>query len=162
MMTIKSKYFYGNEVSSYGQEHGYVDYRTLAKAFNGVMSNNLISLTDGVIGYWEQESGFIDHSEQIKELREQIEELENSIEEQDEETEAAIADIEEQIEELECEQDRQPDIFQWFIVDSNGVEILKKAGEIVYYNSELNMYLWGVTHFGTSWDYVLTNIKIEL
>lgn len=167
MMTIKSKYFYGNEVSSYGQEHGYVDYRTLAKAFNAVMSNDLISLTDGVIGYWEQESGFIDNTEQIEELREQIEELENAItedstEEQDEEITAAIADIEEQIKELEYEQDRQPDIFQWYIVNSNGAEILEEAGEIVYYNNELDMYLWGVTHWGTSWDYVLTNIKIEL
>jgi hypothetical protein len=24
------------------------------------------------------------------------------------------------------------------------------------------MYIWGVTHYGTSWDYVLTDIKIEL
>ena len=94
MMTIKSKYFHGNEVSSYGQEHGYVDYRTLAQAFDAVMSNDLIKLTEGVIGYWEQESGFIDNSEQIKELREQIEELENSIEEQNEETGAIIADLE--------------------------------------------------------------------
>ena len=129
MMTIRSKYFYGNEVSSYGQENGYVDYRTLAKAFDAVMSNDIISQTDGVIGYWEQESGYIDNSDQIEELEE--------------------------------EQDRQPDIFQWFIVSDNGAEILKEAGEIVYYNSELDMYLWGVTHWGTSWDYVLTNIKIE-
>ena len=128
MMTIRSKYFYGNEVSSYGQENGYVDYRTLAKAFDAVMSNDIISQTDGIIGYWEQESGYIDNAEQIEELEE--------------------------------EQDRQPDIFQWFIIDYQGAEILKEAGEIVYYNSELDMYLWGVTHWGTSWDYVLTNIKI--
>ena len=162
MMTIKSKYFYGNEVSSYGQEHGYVDYRTLAQAFDAVMSNDLIKLTEGVIGYWEQESGFIDNSEQIEELREQIEELENSIEEQDEETGSIIADLEEQIKDLEYEQETQRDIFQWYIVNSNGAKILEEAGEIVYYNSELDMYLWGVTHWGTSWDYVLTNIKIEL
>lgn len=167
MMTIKSRYFYGNEISNYGQEHGYVDYRTLAKAFDAVMNNDIINRTDGVIGYWEQESGFIDHTEQIEELRERIEELENAItedstEEQDEETTAAIAYLDEQIEELECEQDRQPDIFQWYIVTDNGAEILKEAGEIVYYNSELDMYVWGVTHWGTSWDYVLTNIKIEL
>lgn len=166
MMTIRSKYFYGNEVSSYGQENGYVDYRTLAKAFDAVMSNDIISQTDGVIGYWEQESGYVDNSDQIEELEEAIEALEDEItedstEEQDAATQEKIDELREQIEELEEEQDRQPDIFQWFIVSNNGAEILKEAGEIVYYNSELDMYLWGVTHWGTSWDYVLTNIKIE-
>lgn len=166
MMTIRSKYFYGNEVSSYGQENGYVDYRTLAKAFDAVMSNDIISQTDGVIGYWEQESGYVDNSDQIEELEEAIEALEDEItedstEEQDAATQEKIDELREQIEELEEEQDRQPDIFQWFIVSDNGAEILKEAGEIVYYNSELDMYLWGVTHWGTSWDYVLTNIKIE-
>ena len=167
MMTICGKYFYGNEVSEYGQKNGYVDYRTLAKAFDAVMCNDLMQQTDGAgLGYWEQESGFIDNSEQIEELENQIEELEDMItedstEEQDEETTAKIDELREQIEELEEEQDRQPDIFQWFIVDNQGAPILDEAGEIVYYNSTLDLYLWGVTHWGTSWDYVLTNIKID-
>ena len=167
MMTICGKYFYGNEVSEYGQKNGYVDYRTLAKAFDAVMCNDLMQQTDGAgLGYWEQESGFIDNSEQIEELENQIEELEDMItedstEEQDEETTAKIDELREQIEELEEEQDRQPDIFQWFIVDNQGAQILDEAGEIVYYNSTLDLYLWGVTHWGTSWDYVLTNIKID-
>lgn len=167
MMTICGKYFYGNEVSEYGQKNGYVDYRTLAKAFDAVMCNDIMQQTDGAgLGYWEQESGFIDNSEQIEELESQIEELEDMItedstEEQDEETTVKIDELREQIEELEEEQDRQPDIFQWFIVDSQGAQILDEAGEIVYYNSTLDLYLWGVTHWGTSWDYVLTNIKID-
>ena len=33
--------------------------------------------------------------------------------------------------------------------------------EIVYYNEELDMYVWGITHYGTSWDYVLTDIAIK-
>lgn len=164
-MKITSKYFYGNEVSEYGQENGYVDYRTLAKSFDAVMSNDIMSKT-AEIGYWEQESGYVDNSEEIEELEEKITELEDlitedSTEEEDAETTAKIDEIREQIEELEEEQDRQPEIFQFFIVSDNGAEILKKAGEIVFYNEELDMYLWGVTHWGTSWDYVLTNIRIE-
>ena len=27
------------------------------------------------------------------------------------------------------------------------------------YNETLDIWLWGVTHYGTSWDYVLTNIR---
>ena len=35
-MTLKSVYFYGNKVSEYGIENGFVDYGTLAKAFASV------------------------------------------------------------------------------------------------------------------------------
>lgn len=54
--SVAGKYFYGNEISEYGQEHGFVDYRTLAKAFDAVMCNDIISKTQE-IGYWEQENG---------------------------------------------------------------------------------------------------------
>lgn len=60
----------------------------------------------------------------------------------------------------ECE--NMPEIFQCYIISESGAEILKTwTEEIVYYNEELNMYVWGVTHFGTSWDYVLTDIKLN-
>jgi len=180
-----SNYFYGNKVSDYGIEHGYVDYRTLAKAFDGVLANDIIEKTNYIVGEWEQESGIIDNSDEIDEIREQIEELEeqrdnlegeepdeddtdeyiekyNEWEKKLEELENQIAELEEQIEELEEEQENSyyPEIFQYYIVDGNGAEILKEAEEIVFYNYELDMYVWGVTHWGTSWDYVLTNIKI--
>ena len=32
------------------------------------------------------------------------------------------------------------------------------VGETEY--EELDMFLWGITHFGTGWDYVLTDLKI--
>ena len=62
------------------------------------------------------------------------------------------------IEELEDEQAEIPEIYQYYIVSDNGARILEEFNEIVFYNEELDMYLWGVTHYGTSWDYVLTNI----
>lgn len=53
------------------------------------------------------------------------------------------------------------EIFQYYIISEYGVDILKKyTEEIVYYNQELDIYLWGITHFGTPWDYVLTDIDI--
>lgn len=119
-MIWTSEYFYGNKISDYGLKNGYVDYRTLAKAFDAVLNNNIFEAMD--FGEWELESDC----------------------DYDEETES------------------YEDIFQYYIVSDNGAEILKEAGEIVYYNEKLDMYLWGVTHYGTSWDYVLTDIKIEL
>ena len=164
-MTLKSVYFYGNKVSEYGIENGFVDYGTLAKAFDAVLNNNIMEQTAD-LGYWEQVSGMIDNSEEIEEIREQIEELEEQItedstEEQDEETSDKIRELEEQIEELEREQDEPAEVYQWYIVSDPGSRILEEAGEIVYYNEYLDMYLWGVTHWGTSWDYVLTNIAID-
>lgn len=122
MMFVHGKYFYGNEVSEYGQEHGYVDYATLSKAFDAVLNNDIMQKTYD-IGYWEQESGFFDDEE---------------------------------------EQDYYPEIYQYYIVSDNGARILKEINEVVFYNEELDMYIWGVTHFGTSWDYVLTDIKCNV
>ena len=52
----------------------------------------------------------------------------------------------------------EPEIYQYYIVSSDGTDILKDINEIVFYHYELDIYLWGVTHWGTSWDYVLTDI----
>jgi hypothetical protein len=156
-MTRFNEYFYGNKISDYGLENGYVDYRTFAKAFNAVLNNDIMNKTYD-IGYWDQESGFVDNSDEIEALKEKIEELEEKIEDDDNIT-AQIEELEEKIEELENEQDELPEVFQWYIIDDNGARICKEFNEIVYYNEELDMYLWGVTHWGTSWDYVLTDIK---
>ena len=130
MKTIKSKYFYGNEVSQYGLENGYVDYRTLAKAFDAVMVNDITKLFYcDINGEWNELEYYngseywtdVDGSEHYNE------------------------------------------VFQYYIIDGNGAGILSTwTDEIVYYLPVLDMYVWGVTHFGTSWDYVLTDIKIDM
>lgn len=54
------------------------------------------------------------------------------------------------------------EIYQYYIISQSGFETLQRfTDEIVFYNEELDMYVWGVTHYGTSWDYVLTNIAIK-
>lgn len=160
-------YFYGNEASLYAREQGYLDYATLAKAFDAVMNNNIISATSE-IGYWEQVNGIIDNSEEVEELKQQLEDIEREkteeytkLEGKYTELEERIEELEERIEELEEENDNR-EIFQYFIISNSGAEILKEwTSEIVFYNEELNMYVWGVTHFGTSWDYVLTDIELN-
>lgn len=53
------------------------------------------------------------------------------------------------------------DIFQEYIISDAGYRFLEEyTDEIVLYNERLDIYLWGITHFGTSWDYVLTDIKL--
>ena len=149
-------YFCGNKISEYGRKHGRVDYATLAKAFDAVLNNNIMQATDWE--YWEQENGYIDNEDEIDEIREQIEELEA---ERDAAEESSPEALEDKIEELEEEQN-PGEIFQYYIISDNGARILEDyTDEIVFYNSELDMYVWGVTHWGTSWDYVLTDIQCE-
>lgn len=158
---MEKKYYYGNPISEYGLQNGRVDYGTLAKAFDAVLNNDIMNLTYD-IGYWEQVSGIIDNSEEIEELEEKRDELEEENESSPSQIlENEINEINEQIEELESEQDDECEVFQWFIVDDWGARLLQDIDEVVYYNEKLNMYLWGVTHYGTSWDYVLTSIKID-
>ena len=151
---MEKKYFYGNEISKYGLENGYVDFATLAKSFDCVLCNNIASR---IYETMEQVGGFIDNSEEIEELEKQIYEGEESGSISQEE----IDDIQEKIDELQNEQDEIPEVYQWYIVSDNAKSILEDAEQIVYYDDELDIYVWGVTHFGTSWDYVLTSIKID-
>ena len=53
---VVGKYFFGNEISEYGQKNNRVDYATLAKSFDAVISNDLMEKTTD-IGYWELENG---------------------------------------------------------------------------------------------------------
>ena len=125
--THKSKYFYGNEISEYGLKNGYVDYRTLAKAFEGVLVNDITKLFYAEINGEYNEPELVNGCDYDEENGEYIE------------------------------------IYQYIVIDNNGAEILQElTNEIVYYIPLLDCYVWGVTHYGTSWDYVLTDIKIEL
>lgn len=38
-------------------------------------------------------------------------------------------------------------------ITEEAARIMKESGsdEIVYYSKELDMYIWGITHYGTSW-----------
>ena len=139
----RSQYFYGNKISDYGLENGFVDYRTLAQAFDAVLCNDIIQKT---VGYWEPYCGTEYYYEDRNGDRLTCEEYESL---SDEEQESCT--------------ELYHEVFQWYIITENGAKILEElTNEIVYYNKKLDMYVWGVTHWGTSWDYVLTDIRIEL
>lgn len=54
------------------------------------------------------------------------------------------------------------EIFQEYIISDFGYIFLRDhTDEIVHYNEELDLYLWGVTHLGTAWDHVLTGIELQ-
>ncbi len=140
--TWNSEYFYGNKISEYGLKNGYMDYRTLSKAFDMVLNNNIVGEIQSFDYYWEIVNGS-DILYYDNESGDYIE----------------YDDIENWDDISEC----YNEIYQYYIISENGYNILSEfTDEIVYYNNRLDMYVWGVTHWGTSWDYVLTNIKIEI
>ena len=60
----------------------------------------------------------------------------------------------------DCDDDGEyKEILQWYIITKAGAKILKYTNELVYYDNELDLYIWGITHYNTSWNYVFTNIK---
>lgn len=123
------------------------------------------------IGFWEQENGIIDNTEEVEALKEEITDIENRLEfltdEEIEETQMLqeeIDSIQEQIEELDEEQGRSynQEIFQYYIVSDQGAEMIKQYTEDpLFYNETLDMYVWGITHYGTAWGYVLTDVKLN-
>lgn len=153
-----SKYFYGNEISQYGQKQGYLDYGTFSKAFDAVRVNDITKLfyssVNGEYCEPEQINGYIDNYDAIQELREQIDETDDD---------EQIAALEEQINELEREQDEQHEIYQYYIVSGAGAELIQEyTNDPLFYIDFLDCYIWGITHFGTGWDYVLTDVKLEV
>lgn len=63
-----------------------------------------------------------------------------------------------------CEENEEGwyEVYQYYIITEFGAVLLKEyTDEIVYYHDELDMYIWGITHFGTSWDCVLTDVRLD-
>lgn len=56
--------------------------------------------------------------------------------------------------------DEYLEVYQYYIITDNLAKRLIEINEIVYYHEKLDIYVLGVTHFGTSWDYVLTDLKL--
>lgn len=60
------------------------------------------------------------------------------------------------------EEDYYKDVYQYYIIDEYDADRLADdTDELIYYNETLNLYLLGVTHFGTPWngvntDYIIT------
>lgn len=61
------------------------------------------------------------------------------------------------------ENDCYDEIYQYYIIDNDGVGILENyaPNAIIYYSPLLDVYVWGITHWGTSWSIVPTEISID-
>ena len=134
------KMFWGRELNAEELKSHRLSYATLASQFSAVLCNDIQndgSIWDNVI-CGELETYYHD-GEEI--TREEYEELEEQGEEN-----------------LES---RYKEIYQYYIVSDYGKELLEKCGELVLYSESIGCYVWCVDHYGTSWDYVMTSIKLN-
>ena len=61
------------------------------------------------------------------------------------------------------DEENPAEIYQYYIISDSGANILQKyTNEIIFYNDVLNIYVWGICHLGTAWDYVLTDIPVKV
>lgn len=161
---VQTEYFFGNKISDYGLENGRVDYGTLAKAFDAVLANTLFEelvrsgaeydIVNGSVEYHEDGDGNILTPE---EAEDKIATLEDQRQEEgidDDEIDEIDAEIEQLIKPLYY------GIYQYYVISSAGYKILKHwTDEIVFDFPEYGVMFWGVTHYGTAWNHVLTQIQ---
>ena len=173
-------HFYGNEISDYGKECGYVDYATFAKSFDAVLSNDIMGTLATSGYYFEPVQGWNDNEDEIEELEEirdiLADRMVNSSEKAAKNVDndllygffdasesyytEVVDSLETEIYNLENSDGNFPEVLQFYIVSDLGADTIKQwTNDPLYYCEELDMYIWGVTHFGTSWDYVLTDIR---
>lgn len=115
---ITTGWFYGHELTEQEKKEGWLSYGTLAKCFDCVLCNEIMSL------YYEEAE--IANGTDYDEEREEFYEF-----------------------------------YQYYIISESGYRILQECtDETVWYIEPLNIYVCGITHFGTSWDYVSTDVKV--
>ncbi len=63
--------------------------------------------------------------------------------------------------EYDEKEDTYVDVYQYFIIDEHiAYALIHHTDEIVWYDERLDLYILGVTHLGTSWDYVCATYKL--
>ena len=130
------------KMGDYEKQQGYASYRTIINYFAGdiVLCNNIVEIDPTVY----------DNLLELEEEKYYNEEGEEITEEEYYEDENAYSEKEEH------------EIFQWYLCNltSYEEEQLQKAGIILSYSEKLDLDVICVDHWGTSWDYVLTDVKL--
>ena len=130
------------KMGDYEKEQGWASYRTLVNYYIGdiVLCNNIIDIDTSVYDNMIQEDNTRYYNANGEEISE--DEYYNDAD--------AYADYE------------QPEIYQYYLCNVSDweKEQAEKCGLILSYSDMLDCDVLCVDHYGTSWDYVLTDVKL--
>jgi len=63
----------------------------------------------------------------------------------------------------EIEEEDPGEIYQYYIVSDYGADLIRDYNVgTLFYCEAVDLYIWGISHYGTSWDYVLTSIPCDI
>ena len=131
-----------DKMGDYEKEQGYASYRTIVEYFIGdiVLCNNIVNIDESVYENMNLEINERYYNENDEEITEE-EYFEND---------NAYCD------------NSTPEIYQYYLCNINEWEAkeLKEMGIILSYSDKLDCDVLCVDHFGTRWDYVLTDVKL--
>lgn len=166
--------FWGVELNEEEIKNKRLSYGTVAKQFDAILCNDILQIDNSLIDNLESGdfvSYYINGEETDRETYEELKEKyedeqsdllfdddwgkDNPRAEKLEKRYDELTELLDQFEEIEDE------VFQWFLVGESALWYLKKMGELVFYSDLLGCYVWGVKHWGTSWDYVMTSLKLN-
>lgn len=127
------------KMGDYEKEKGYASYRTIVERFIGdiVLCNNIVNIDENV-GFFESNIKY--YNEKGEEITEdEYLEDDNAYSEED-----------------------TPEFYQYYLcnVGQWEKEQLQKMGIYLDYSNKLDCDVLCVDHYGTSWDYVLTDVKL--
>ena len=147
----EKRYFNGYKITEYGIKHGFKDIEKLIDELGIVEKDRDFIRNIGRIGTWKRVNGdyfyyFDLHGylydsasayKRIKELRKTKRVV----------AEKYAAFMERDI--IALQQGEERPIFNYLIISEAGAKLLmNETNEIVFYNSELDMYIWGMSQFG--------------
>lgn len=131
-----------DKMGDYEKEHGYASYRTIVERYIGdiLLCNDIIKVDESV------------YDNMI---------LENETKYYNENDEEITEDEYYDDDNAYCE-NNTPEIYQYYLCDVSAdyKEELKEYGLIFSYSDKLELDVLCVDHYGTSWDYILTDCRI--
>ena len=126
-------------MGSYEKENNKASYRTLVEYFIGdiVLCNNIVNIDDSI---WDNlevtETYYNENGEEIS--------------------------FDEYMEDDNAYTERNDDFYQFYLCNVSEYERKKaiEAGLVLSYSDKLDCDVLCVSHWGTSWDYVLTSVEL--
>jgi hypothetical protein len=144
--------------------NGMASYKRVFDRFitDAVLCNNITEVDPEI--FYNQETGFYTYEELYND---KLEELKEDYKEELKENPNKLEELESEAETFADNEQYNYEFYQYFIIDLSGysLELLKELNQHtlqIMYSEKLDVYILGVGHWGTSWDYIGSDFKLKI